>query len=169
MIGGRDRVGSAARHAAESRAVADAIAPVAIHAGSATALALATGSLARLRTPFGEALGNRAMAEEALATLAARAWAAQALATATARAVDLGEKPYAAAAFARTLGLLQARECAAAARDLGVDRTLLAARVSDVDEPGSDGAEPTLLARPDVDRAGAGTGKPGAALVFEQG
>lgn len=150
VIGGRERIGSAARHAAESRAVADAIAPVAIHAGSAAALALAAGSLARMRMPFGEALGDRAMAEEALSTLAARAWAAQALATATARAVDLGEKPYAAAAFARTLGLLQARECAAAARDLGVDRTVLAAKVGDVDEPGSDGAEPTLLARPDV-------------------
>ncbi|MDH4459208.1 MAG: DUF1974 domain-containing protein [Nevskia sp.] len=150
VIGGREQIGAAASHAAESRAVADAIAPAAIHAGSATALALASGSLARLRMPFGEALGNRAMAEEALATLASRAWAAQALATASARAVDLGEKPYAAAAFARTLGLLQARECAAAARDLGIDRTLLAARVDDADEPASDGTEPTLLARPDL-------------------
>lgn len=150
VIGGGERIGAAARHAAESIAVADAVAPVAIHAGCATALALASGSIARLRLPFGEPLGSRVIAEEALATLAARAWSAQALATATARAVDRGEKPYAAAAFARTLGLLQARECAAAARDLGIDRTLLAPRVQDVDAEPDDGGEPTLLARPDV-------------------
>jgi acyl-CoA dehydrogenase len=150
VIGGRERIGTAARQAAESRAAADAVAPVAIHAGAASALALSAGSLARLRGPFGESLGSRAMSEGALATLAARAWAAQALAAATARAVDLGDKPYAPAAFARTLALLQSRECAAAARDLGLDRGLLAARVDDVAEADDDGAEPTLLARPDV-------------------
>lgn len=150
VIGGREQIGAAARLATESRAAADAVAPVAVHAGAASALALAAGSLARLRAPFGVALGSRPVAEQALATLAARAWAAQALASATARAVDLGDKPYAPAAFARTLALLQSRECTAAARDLGLDRGLLAAQVDDVSEPDDDGAEPTLLARPDV-------------------
>lgn len=150
VIGGPERIGAAARHAAESRAIADAITPVAIHAGVAGSLALAAGSLARLRTPFGASLGSRAMSESLLATLAARAWAGQALAVVTARAVDLGDRPYAAAAFARTMAITQSRECAAAALDLGLDRGLLAARVADLVDPDDDGPEPTLLARPDV-------------------
>ncbi len=150
VIGDREHIGEAARQGAESRAVADAIAPIAIHAGSMTALALAAGSLARLHAPFGSSLGERSLAEEALATLAARAWAAQALASLTARAVDLGEKPYAAAAFARTLGLAQARECTATARDLGLDQGLSARLVTDLDEPPSETLEPTLVARTDI-------------------
>jgi len=150
VIGDREHIGEAARQGAESRAVADAIGPIAIHAGSATALALAAGSLARLRMPFGSSLGERSLAEEALATLAARACAAQALAALTARAVDLGEKPYAAAAFARALGLAQARECTATARDLGLDQGWSARLVGDLDEPSSESLEPSLVARTDV-------------------
>ncbi|WP_273453452.1 acyl-CoA dehydrogenase family protein, partial [Nevskia ramosa] len=150
VIGDREHIGEAARQGAESRAVADAISPIAIHAGSTTALALAAGSLAKLHAPFGLSLGERSLAEEALATLAARATAAQALAALTARAVDLGEKPYAAAAFARTLGLAQARECTATARDLGLDQGLSARLVTDLDEPPSETLEPALVARTDV-------------------
>lgn len=150
VIGDREHIGEAAHQGAESRAVADAIAPIAIHAGSTTALALAAGSLARLHEPFGLSLGERSLAEEALATLAARAVSAQALAALTARAVDLGEKPYAAAAFARTLGLAQARECTAMARDLGLDQGLSARLVADLEEPASETLEPALIARTDV-------------------
>lgn len=150
VLGGREHIGRGARNGSESRSVADAIAPIAIHAGSTTALALAAGSAAKLRVPFGESLSDRALAEAPLATLAAVAYSAQALSNATARAVDLGEKPFAAAAFARTLRLTQSRECAAAARDLGLDHSVLAKLIADLDIPADDDLEPTLLARPDV-------------------
>lgn len=150
VLGGREHIGRGARNGSESRSVADAIAPIAIHAGSTTALALAAGSAAKLRVPFGESLSDRALAEAPLATLAATAYSAQALSSATARAVDLGEKPFAAAAFARTLRLTQSRECVAAARDLGLDHSVLAKLIAELEIPPDDDLEPTLLARPDV-------------------
>ncbi|GAC1624323.1 MAG: acyl-CoA dehydrogenase FadE [Nevskia sp.] len=149
VIGERERIGKAAADASECRAVADAIAPAAIHAGAATALALAAGSAARLRAPFAARLGERALAQEALAALAARAYAAQALAAATARAVDLGEKPLGPAAFARTLALLQARRCVAAAHDLGLERSALQRLIASLEEVGNDAPEPPMLTRPD--------------------
>ena len=150
IIGGRERLGLAALDGSESRAVADAIGPAAIHAGAATALALAAGSAARVRAPFALKLGERALAQEALATLAARAYAAQALATATARTVDLGEKPLGPAAFARTLALQHARHCVAAAVDLGLERSALQRLIASLGEVGDDAPEPAMLSRPDT-------------------
>jgi acyl-CoA dehydrogenase len=149
VIGGRERLGQAASDGSECRAVADAIAPAAIHAGAATALALAAGSAARVRAPFADKLGERPLAQEALATLAARAYAAQGLAAATARAVDLGEKPLGPAAFARTLALQHARQCLAAACDLGLERSALQRLITALEDVGDDAPEPPMLSRPD--------------------
>lgn len=149
VIGGRERLGRAAADSSECRAVADAIAPAAIHAGAATALALAAGSAARLRLPFAAKFGDRALAQEALAALAARAYAAQALAATCARAVDLGEKPLGPAAFARALALQQARQCLAAACDLGLERTALQRLIAALEHVGDDALEPPMLTRPD--------------------
>lgn len=147
LIGGRERLGAAASDGAECRAVADAVTPAAIHAGAVTALALGASSAGKLRTPFGLGGSETALAQGALATLAAQAYAAQALAAATARSVDLGGVPLAPAAFARTLALQQARRCAAAAEDLGLHRSCLSKAVMALDAVGHDAAEPPQLAR----------------------
>lgn len=147
VIGGRERIGAAAADSAECQALADAIAPAAIHAGTATALALGAGSVSRLRPPFEEPRFETPSAQAALAMLAAQAYSAQALAAATARAIDLGATPLAPGAFARTLALQQARRCSAAATDLGLDRSGLAATIAALDVVGRDAAEPALPAR----------------------
>ncbi len=149
VIGGRDRLGCAESDGVDCRAVADAVAHGAIHAGTITVLALAAGSAANLRTPFGTAVGEQALAQEALATLGARAYAGQALAAVTARAVDLGETPLGPAAFARSLTLAQARDCTAAATDLGYQRSILQKLITALDDIGRDAAAPPLLARAD--------------------
>jgi acyl-CoA dehydrogenase len=140
VIGGDERIGCGELDWSECLAIAHAIASPALHAGAASAVAAAAGGFARVHAPFSEALGQRALAQEALALIGGRAAAAQALAAGTAWAVDAGERPQGLAAFARSLAAGHAADIAAAAGDLGLEQTAL--------RPVLEALTPQLLAEP---------------------
>jgi acyl-CoA dehydrogenase len=125
VVGGDERIGCGGSDWAECLAIAHAIASPAMHAGAAAAVAAAAGGFARVHAPFSEALGQRALAQEALAMIGGREAAARAMAASTAWAVDAGERPQGLAGFARSIAAEHAADIAAAAGDLGLEQTAL--------------------------------------------
>jgi len=146
VVGGSGRIGAGAGDWAESLAVAHAIATSALHAGRVASAAAAAGGWARVHAPFSAALGDRAVAQDALALIGGRSLAAQAQASASALAVDLGERPQGLASCARSLAVQQAAQIRLAASSLGLAQSALRPLLEAL-EPAQTAEEPGHLAR----------------------
>ncbi|MDR3418576.1 MAG: DUF1974 domain-containing protein, partial [Nevskia sp.] len=146
VIGGSGRIGAGGSDWAECLTVAHAVGTPALHAGRTHAAAVAAGGYARVHPPFAAPLGERAVAQDALALIAARSLAARALASTGALAVDLGERPQGLASCARSLAVEQASQIKLAAADLGLARSALRPLLQGL-EPQPTAEEPARLAR----------------------
>jgi len=179
IVGGSERIGAGAGDWTECLAVATAIATPALHAGRVTAAAAAAGGYARVHAPFATALGDRAVAQDALALIGARSLAARAQASASALSVDLGERPQGLASCARSLSAEQGAQIRLAAAELGLAQSALRPLL-DALEPPLTAEEPARLARSTgytasvlrghraFMKALAATRAPNAALALEQ-
>jgi acyl-CoA dehydrogenase len=146
VIGGGAHIGAGGADFAESLAVAHAIATSALHAGRVAAAAAGVGACARLHAPFSAPLGDRAVAQDALALVGARSLAAQAQASASALSVDLGERPQGLASCARSLAAEQGTQIRFAAATLGLDQGTLRPLLEAL-EPAPSAEQPARLAR----------------------
>jgi acyl-CoA dehydrogenase len=139
VIGGLEGIGTADADWHAAHAAACVLALPKRHAQFACRVQALAAARARIHPPLGAATGNQALAQEALALLAARAGAAQALAARCARARARGEALYAPAAFVASLTAVHRAELCTAAAALGVEEGKMPACDAD--------AEPPLLAR----------------------